>query len=116
MSEHERTIIRVTGLALHGAGLAVLVIAILAGSWALGWVGLLAFVVGGAWGWGMVVSAAKETERERQAKASHTAYLERTGQAGGFTARFDDEAEPLGPPPGAAGASMPVTPVWPGEG
>lgn len=113
MSERERTIIRVTGLALHGAGLFVLGIAVLAGSWPVALVGLLAFVVGGAWGWGMVLSAAREAERVRAHESSHAAYLDRKSSAAGFSAVFDDEPEPLRPPPGAI---TPVIPAWPGEG
>jgi hypothetical protein len=115
MSERERTIIRVAGLAVHAVGLLVLLVGIGTGIGPGVVIGLVMFAVGGAWGWGMVAAAARESERVRLAEQSHRAYLERTGQAGGFTSTFDDEPEPaLLPPP--TGAPAPTLPAWPGEG
>ncbi len=99
MSDRERTIIRVAGLAVHALGFLGLVLALAGVAWLLA-PAVLAFIVGGAWGWGMVVaaarSAAEQRREERAADERERAYRERTG----FTARFDDEPEPeLGPPP-----------------
>jgi len=113
MTDRERTIIRITGLAVHAVGFVVLVLGILAGSFAVGIVGALAFLVGGAWGWGMVAAANAESERVRQHERAHAEFLARQGQDT-FSARFDDVAEPIAPPPGAAGASMPL-PSWPAD-
>lgn len=111
MTERERTIIRVAGLAVHALGFVVLVVGILAGSFAVGIVGGLAFIVGGCWGWGMVAAASAEAERVRAHERSHAEFLSRSGLDTGFSARFDD-APPDLPPPGAAGASIPA-PTWP---
>lgn len=97
MTERERTIIRVTGLAVHACGLVVLLVAIGQGSLQGGAIGVLMFLVGGAWGWGMVLAAAN---RERAEQEAARAGLIRERQ--GFTARFDDEPEHvISPPPGA---------------
>jgi hypothetical protein len=98
MDERERTTIRLVGLAVHGAGFIALVAAILTGGWELGLAGAFAFVVGGAWGWGMVVAAQRQAAEVERAKSAHAAYLERSG----FSARFDDAPEhAIAPPPGA---------------
>lgn len=96
MGDQERTTIRIVGLAVHALGF-VWLIASLAGAGLALAPGVLAFVVGGAWGWGMVVMAAREAAAREAAKSAHAQYLERTG----FSATFDDEPEhTLLPPPG----------------
>jgi len=98
MSERERTIIRVAGLLVHAVGFVGLVLALAGVTW-LGAPSVAAFLIGGAWGWGMVAAAARSAaEQRREATAAaerERAYRDRKG----FTASFDDEAEPLGPPP-----------------
>lgn len=97
MGDRERTTIRLVGLAVHGIGFVWLVLALAGIGWAP-WPGVLAFVIGGAWGWGMVVMAAGQERQRAERAQSHAAYLERQG----FTSRFDDEAEHIiAPPPGA---------------
>jgi len=101
MTERERTVIRLVGLVVHAAGLAWIFYALAVGGIAV-LPGLVAFVVGGAWGWGMVAMAAREdTQRRLEATAAverERAYRDRAG----FTAKFDDEPE-LGPPPRTIG-------------
>jgi hypothetical protein len=97
MDDRERKTIRLVGLAVHGLGFVWLVVA-LAGVGISLYPGALAFVVGGCWGWGMVLMAAKETEERLRAQQAHAAYLERSG----FSSKFDDEPEHvITPPPGA---------------
>lgn len=96
MGEKERTTIRIVGLAVHALGF-IWLVASLAGAGLPLSAGVLAFVVGGAWGWGMVVMAAREEAGRAAAASAHAAYVERTG----FSATFDDEPERvLLPPPG----------------
>ncbi len=101
MSERERTIIRVVGLAVHAAGFLVLLAGVGTMVPQLLLIGVLSFVIGGAWGWGMVLAAARRDAADRQAERDAAI---RAGRPG-FTARFDDDAEPprptlIAPPPG----------------
>ena len=95
MTNIEQMILRVAGLLTHAAGLVVVVVGILGGSGADVTVGVILFLVGGAWGWGMVVAVARREEQERADARSDAMARERMGQAAPtFTARFDDLAEP----------------------
>jgi len=91
----EQMILRVAGLLTHAAGLVVVVIGILDGSGAAVTVGVILFLVGGAWGWGMVLAAARRDEQERADARSDAMARERMSQAApAFSARFDDVPEP----------------------
>jgi hypothetical protein len=109
MTERERTIIRVAGLAVHALGLVLIVAGLLAGAWSVGITGAVLFVVGGAWGWGMVAAAANEAEKVRAHERAHSEYLDRRG-LNTFSTRFDDEPERPAGPVGGPGA------VWPPDG
>lgn len=98
MTEREQTIIRVAGLVVHALGFIGVVAGVLTGAGELLLAALLAFAVGGAWGWGMVIAASRRTAQERADARSDAMARERMGHAvGGFTARFDDEPEPVRP-------------------
>lgn len=102
MGDRERTTIRIVGLAVHAGGFIWLVIALAGAGWPT-LPGVLAFLVGGAWGWGMVVMAAREEAAKALAVREDAMRRERTGVAG-FSATFDDEAETvIAPPPGTTG-------------
>lgn len=107
MTDKEQTIIRVAGLIVHAAGLVVLLVGIGQGAGAGTAIGVIMFVVGGVWGWGMVVAAARRDAQERADARSDAMARERMGHASpAFTSRFDDLAEPpapLVPPPGRIG-------------
>jgi uncharacterized membrane protein len=106
MTERERTVIRIVGLAVHALGFIGVVTGVLMGAWALGMASVLAFVVGGVWGWGMVRASVERERIEREQRRADDMARERMGLGGGgFSARFDDEAEPIVAPPGARGAS-----------
>lgn len=112
MTERERTVIRLVGLVVHAVGLAWTVHALTGAPWPGLAAGLATFVVGGAWGWGMVVFAAREAADRERRREQERQYLARTGQ--GFTSSFDDEHEPapIAPPPGATTA-VPLKPWSP---
>jgi hypothetical protein len=105
MTERERTIIRVVGLAVHAAGFVVLLAGVLTTAGSVLLAGVLMFVVGGAWGWGMVLAASRRDAEDRRLAADRAMHAAKRG----FTATFDDEPEPVrptivgpvGPPPGA---------------
>lgn len=113
MTERERTAIRLIGLVVHGVGLVTILFGIGTGESARLIIGVIAFVVGGAWGWGMVVFAAREAaERERRAEQRRQHEVRN-----GFRSTFEDEPEPvILPPPGTTagpGSSVPLKPWSP---
>jgi len=94
MTEREQTIIRVAGLLVHALGFVGIVAGVLGGVWELGVASVLAFAIGGAWGWGMLVAAARRDAEARRDARSDAMARERMGGAAAFTARFDDDIEP----------------------